>query len=154
MKRKHLFATVLATLGMIGLLQAQATAEIDPERWGFSPTSVFYDPAPEVFSFSSVAPGEAGVLRRGFEGAPPQIPHRIDHLLPITLKDNMCMDCHDRPERIGQAPSKGTPTPMSRSHYVEQGGKLSFHFRRHTCVDCHVPQAAVEMPVANVFGKQ
>jgi nitrate reductase cytochrome c-type subunit len=36
---------------------------------------------------------------------------------------------------------------------VEQDGKLSFHFRRYTCVDCHVPQANVDVLVDNVFSR-
>lgn len=154
MKRKILVATVVAALGTVGLLHAQGTMEIDPDRWGLSRTSVFDDPAPDAFSFSTAPPGATGVLRRGFEGAPPQIPHNIDFFLPITLDKNRCRDCHDKPDMIGK-PMRGVMSPpMSRSHYVEQDGKLSFHFRRYTCVDCHVPQANVPVPVANVFTRQ
>lgn len=154
MKRNFLVVTVLAALASGGLLHAQATMEIDPDRWGLSPTSVFDNPAPDAFSFSSAPPGATGVLRRGFEGAPPQIPHLINLFMPITLEKNRCRDCHDKPDMIDKAVRGVMAPPMSRSHYVEQDGKLNFHFRRYTCVDCHVPQANVALPVANVFSRE
>lgn len=151
MKHKRLIATVLAALGAVGLLHAQATQEIDPDQWGLSRTSVFDAPAPASFVYSSAPPGATGVLQRGFEGAPPQIPHNIEYFLPITLEKNRCRDCHDRPDLIGQRARGTIAPPMSKSHYVEQDGKLQFFFRRYTCVDCHVPQADVAPPVANLF---
>ncbi len=151
MRRTTTLAAVLLALGAVGLLHAQAAKEIDPDRWGLSPTSVFEDPAPPAFTYPPNPPGATGRLQRGFEGAPPQVPHRVDLFLPVTLERNQCRACHDQPAMIGKEVQGSMPPPMSRSHYVEQDGKLSFNFRRHTCVDCHVPQADVPPPVANVF---
>jgi polyferredoxin len=68
------FGIAIASLFGLGATHAGDQA-IDPDRMGLSPVSVFEIPAPDVFGFPDVAPGEAGTLPRGLPGAPPQIPH-------------------------------------------------------------------------------
>lgn len=150
MKKRFIItaATVLG-LGAMGALHA-ALDGLDMYDLGLSRTSVFDIPAPETFQFPQNDPGRIGVLPRGYEGAPPQIPHRVDTFLPVTLKQNMCMNCHNQPSLIGQK-RPGMPTPMSASHYIDEGGKLVMNNRRYTCVDCHVPQADVAPLVGSTF---
>jgi len=98
------------------------------------------------------APGSAEPLPRAFENAPPQIPHSIDGLVPITLSNNACLSCHV-PE---VAPSVGA-TPLPPTHLQmdlfseSEGKKVPVDPSRYNCTQCHVPQADVQPPVANEF---
>ncbi|RMD68784.1 MAG: hypothetical protein D6819_08530, partial [Gammaproteobacteria bacterium] len=88
-------------------------------------------------------------LPRAYPGAPPQIPHAIANLLPVTAKRNACLSCHQVKQKI-----PGGPTPIPQSHYVAWGkGKPGKHIggRYFNCVMCHVPQANAKPLVQNVF---
>jgi cytochrome c-type protein NapB len=134
-----------------GVLNAEGVM-LDDDKMGLSKTSVFDDPAPATFEYPGTAPAKAEALPRAYDGAPPQVPHRIDKYLPITAEDNQCLDCHDEPARIGKPAVKGKPTPMPVSHYVKaDDGSLKRSGARHACVQCHVPQAGVGELVGNSF---
>ncbi len=103
-------------------------------------------------SENAPAPGAAERLPRAYENAPPQIPHSIDGLVPITLSNNACLSCHV-PE---VAPSVGA-TPLPPTHLQmdlfseSEGKKVPVDPSRYNCTQCHVPQAGVNPPVANEF---
>jgi cytochrome c-type protein NapB len=132
-----------------GAVQA-APMLLPDDAIGLSKTSVFDDPAPPEFAYPSTDPKQSGVLSRYWEDAPPQIPHRLDKYLPVTLKLNKCLDCHDDPDEIGKK-VKGKPTPMSETHYAKKGGDLVVENKRYVCNLCHVPQAEVGTLVDNTF---
>ena len=54
--------------------------------------------------------GESAKLLRDFPDAPPQIPHTVEDMYPITLDENECLDCHDPENAIGK---KDVPLPES-----------------------------------------
>jgi cytochrome c-type protein NapB len=104
--------------------------------------------------YSEADPGDAGRLDRAFEGAPPQILHSVDGMLPITLGSNDCLDCHHPesaaseedaplPESHFQTPvmAKGQPgEPMAwRVQGYKKGDDVAG--ARFNCVMCHTPQA-------------
>jgi hypothetical protein len=103
-----------------GGLQADPVALMD-DAIGLSKTSVFDDPAPPEFAYSTLDPKKSGVLPRFWDEAPPQIPHRLDKFLPVNAKTNKCLECHDDPDKIGKK-VKGKPTPMPETHYVNLVG--------------------------------
>lgn len=137
------------SLVAFGSLHANPLAIVD-DTLGLSPVSVFSTPTPDAFEYRPMDPKESGVLPRYWEDAPPQVPHRIDKFVPINARLNKCMDCHDEPGKIGQK-TKGKPTPMSRTHYVEEGKDLTMSNKRYFCMSCHVPQAEVKTLVGNTF---
>lgn len=98
------------------------------------------------------APGSAERLPRAYENAPPQIPHSIEGLVPITLGNNACLSCH----LPGVAENVGA-TPMSPTHIQmdlftkSEGKKVPVDPARYNCTQCHVPQADVQPPVTNEF---
>ena len=101
---------------------------------------------------SAPAPGQAERLPRAYENAPPQIPHSVEGLLPITLDNNACFSCHDPnvAESVGATPLPPTHIKMDLFSKSE-GKKIPVDPARYYCTQCHVPQADVEPPVANEF---
>ena len=125
-------------------------------EFGLSKTSVFDIPDPQTVSFSDQFPGTSTVLPRAYYNAPPQIPHNIDSFKPITASNNSCMGCHNNPAMRGKEITKGMPTPMPESHYVDLRHKPDavreqIVEARYVCTQCHVPQANVEVLVENTF---
>lgn len=145
---KFKIALIAAAAFMSGWLHADGLSD---ESLGLSKTSVFDDPVPAEFAYSSVDPKQSGVLPRFWEDAPPNIPHRIDKYTPVSAKLNKCVDCHDDPDEIGRK-RKGKPTAMPESHYLKnKDDELVMSGRRHFCTLCHVPQAGVETLVGNTW---
>ena len=105
----------------------------------------FTPPSP----FDAADPGEAKLLARSFENAPPLIPHNTDDLLPITFADNSCLDCH-LPENAEDADA--TPTPASHLYDIRRDTQLTdLNPANFNCTQCHSDQANVEELVANTF---
>lgn len=124
--------------------------------FGLSKTSVFETPDPQPVSYSDKFPGTSTVLPRAYLNAPPQIPHNIDSFKPITASNNACMGCHNNPSMRGKEITKGMPTPMPESHYVDLRHKPDavrdqIVEARYVCTQCHVPQANVDTLVENTF---
>ncbi len=121
------------------------------------------------------APGAAKRFARSYVNAPPLIPHSVDGLLPITVKNNACLGCHmpDVAKGVGA-------TPIPESHFtdfrpstkvvngkiVKDGKAVSnatdikiakfkklkkLNPARFNCSQCHVPQANVKPLVGNTF---
>lgn len=122
---------------------------VDEQQLGLSKTSVYDAPVPATFSYPAVEPDEAERLPRAFLGAPPQVPHEVETLPPITAEKNECLDCHNKPHLIGKG-KKGI-SPMPESHYVKVEGRPRPWGARYVCNQCHVPQAEVKPLVRNTF---
>ena len=142
---------------LIALISACAIVGggVEDSTIGLSKTSVFNTPDPEVFVYDETKARYSKAMARAFPGAPPQVPHEMESMLPITLDDNQCLECHDRPEDIGTAEVKGGQ-PMDKKHYSqvgEAGNYEGWHLSglRYNCNQCHVPQAGVAPLVDNSF---
>ncbi len=128
---------------------------------------------PPKVEYSKAAPGTAKRFERSYENAPPLIPHSVDGLLPITIKNNACLGCH----MPSVAKSMGA-TPMPPTHFKDfffdtkkklikqklyedvvaykarltlMAKKEDIAPQRYNCVQCHVPQANAKPLVANTF---
>ena len=85
--------------------------------------------------------------RRNYDKQPPVVPHRVDGY-QIDKNFNKCLDCHARPKtEFSQA------VPVSESHHVDRRGTIlpQVSTRRYFCMQCHVAQEAVQLPVGNTF---
>jgi cytochrome c-type protein NapB len=98
--------------------------------------------------------GESLLLNRSFPDAPPQISHTVVDMLPITLDDNECIECHHPDNVAGKEDA-----PLPKSHFsravMGAGGKgdsmvwvvKSYEDakdvvgNRYNCNMCHTPQA-------------
>ena len=144
-----LAASVIAILGACAI----AGGSVSDADIGLSKTSVFNTPDPEVFAYDETRARYSKSMERAFPGAPPQVPHEMLSMLPITLDDNQCLECHDRPEEIGGEKGRGG-SPMDKMHYSKFGAKGSedgwlLSGMRYNCNQCHVPQATDVAPLVD-----
>jgi cytochrome c-type protein NapB len=102
----------------------------------------------------SALSGQEVAKYSAFPGAPPQIPHAVEDMYPITLDDNECLECH-HPENAVE----GDDIPLPESHFdrpVMAKGKTDEAMAwvvkgyekakdlpgtRYGCNICHTPQA-------------
>ena len=107
--------------------------------------------------------GESTKIARDFPDAPPQIPHAVEDMYPITLAGNECLECH-LPEN-----ATGGDVPLPESHFkAPVMGKGAVHepmvwvvkdYRqiqdvagaRYGCNMCHTPQATNVSTPKNSF---
>ena len=98
--------------------------------------------------------GESKLIERAFPDAPPQIPHTLVDMLPITANDNECVECH-HPDNVGSE----ADLPLPKSHFsravMGSGGKGDSQVwvvkgyedvkevvgGRYNCTICHTPLA-------------
>jgi len=97
-------------------------------------------------------PGHVKLYKKSYVTAPPMIPHKVDHMLPITIHNNECLQCH-MPQH---AKRLGIPNiPADHFHDNFKGG--THHYRisgsRFNCTQCHAPQAKVSLAVQNHFNE-
>jgi hypothetical protein len=93
---------------------------LEDSQVGLRKTSVFDVVTPRPFGFDS--PGAALTIPPlPGSGMPPMISHTVDEYLPLTAKANECLDCHDKPDRIGKPVASGKARPRPANHYVSRG---------------------------------
>ncbi len=150
--------SVLSVAALVGAVLTQPVfavqdQSIPEDSLGLSKTSVFDTPDPAVFEYSQIDAGSVGKRsERSYLTAPPMIPHSIKDMVPIHVDSNLCKDCHVVPEMIGQKLTKGMPVPAPASHYVDvKKGEL--YMGRWNCIQCHAPQAKVDVLVKSTFKK-
>ncbi|NPA32933.1 MAG: nitrate reductase cytochrome c-type subunit; periplasmic nitrate reductase electron transfer subunit [Aquificae bacterium] len=153
MRLKSLF---LVFFGSSALLSCIAAKElIAPEEMGIRRAPLEEEILnPPKFEYSKTPPGQSKRFKRAYENAPPQIPHSIEGMFPITLKNNPCLGCHmpDVAKQVGA-------TPIPPSHFIDfyhlpkgQAPKLTdIDKARWNCLLCHRPQANVQPVVKNLF---
>lgn len=146
--------TSLVLLAAGGPAVAAGNSGIDELNMGLSKTSVFETPTPEPFVYPKTKAGRSEALPRAYPGIPPQIPHKVDSYLPITIDNNQCLECHDKPNLIGKKDTR--KSPMSRDHYVDLRGSSDemqgeVVGARFNCTQCHVPQSGAPALVGNTF---
>ncbi|MEA2091012.1 MAG: nitrate reductase cytochrome c-type subunit [Campylobacterota bacterium] len=89
---------------------------ISEESLGLRKTNLYAEAAEtegDATRYSTAAAGTSKTIKRAFQDAPPMIPHDVEGMLPITIKDNQCTGCH-MPE---VAPSVGA-TAIPSSHFT------------------------------------
>lgn len=130
---------------------AAPTAPVPDTSLGLAKGSVFDVPAPPAVKDNDSAPGERPVLPRPYVIAPPRIPHLVADLLPITPKQNACIDCHAVKEK-----KPGEATPIPASHYTDYRnapGRVGAQVvgARYVCVSCHAAATDAQALVENRF---
>jgi cytochrome c-type protein NapB len=104
--------------------------------------------------YPDVEAGESKLLERDFPDAPPQIPHTVEDMYPITMGDNECLNCHHPENAVSKEDA-----PLPESHFeraVMARGKKDEPMvwvvknyetakdvvgNRYNCSMCHTPQA-------------
>jgi len=104
--------------------------------------------------YPEVDAGDSKLIPRDFPHAPPQIPHTVEDMLPITNGDNECLECH-HPENAVE----GSDIPAPDTHFLAavmgKGGPKDAMVwivkdykktkdlagTRYNCSMCHTPQA-------------
>ena len=156
---------IVATLSLAALLAggcagprpAPVAAPPDPPApiadasLGLAPGSVFDVLSPPVVKRNESAPGELPPPARPYATAPPRIPHGADDFLPITPKQNACLDCHGVKDK-----KAGEPTPIPASHYTDYRNApdrvdTRVVGARYVCVSCHVATTDAPNLVENRF---
>ena len=147
--------TLLLTCALLTLALNAVAADkgLTEDQMGLSRTSVDVDPDPTAFEYRQADPYSGGVLPRAYSGAPPQVPHSLDGLVPITRDSNTCLSCHQLPDQVGKKKVKGQPTALPTSHYTNVKNNALF-MGRYNCIQCHTPQANVNSLVGNTFNRK
>ena len=134
-----------------GVVFPAPSGPIADTELGLSKGSVFDVPAPPAVKTNESNPGEAPLLPRPYVIAPPRVPHGVADFLPITQKQNACLDCHAVKEK-----KQGDPTPIPPSHYTDYrnapdrvGGQVAG--ARYVCVSCHAAKTDAPDLVGNRF---
>ncbi|MBW1883320.1 MAG: nitrate reductase cytochrome c-type subunit [Deltaproteobacteria bacterium] len=105
--------------------------------------------------YPNTVAGESEKLLRDFPDAPPQIPHTVEGMYPITVDDNECLECH-HPDNI--VSKKDLPVPDSHFRAAvmgkgDPGDPMVWVVKdykkiddlvgaRYVCSMCHTPQAS------------
>lgn len=144
MKRPALLAAVVLTA-----LAGCAAVALDDSQVSLRKASVFDVVKPTPFGFDNEkATGVIAPLPGS--GMPSMITHSVEEYLPLTVKNNECLECHDKPRNIGKPVAAGKPRPAPANHYVVgAGGTQVLAGRQFNCVFCHAPQAEVQPLVRN-----
>jgi cytochrome c-type protein NapB len=152
-----LIAGIVLLLGACAQVeQGEAARGVADAALGLSKTSVYDTPDPIVAPGTAKDPGENETVGGYFEGAPPVVPHLTGEFLPIMAAENMCLDCHDIPDQIGQPRETGDPTPAPETHYTDlrrSPGEVGSQIigARYVCSQCHVPQADARLLVESTY---
>ena len=97
-------------------------------------------------------PGQVKLYKKSYYTAPPMIPHKIDHMVPIKVGENECLMCH----MPLHAKKLGIPQ-MPKDHFVDNFDKNQKNPQvagsRYFCTTCHAPQANVKPAVQNHFNR-
>jgi cytochrome c-type protein NapB len=134
-----------------------APAAVSDAEIGLEKSSVFADPDPIVAAAAGEQPGANEPSGGYFSGSPPVIPHTVDGMLPITAANNLCLTCHDAPDRIGAEKGAGVATAIPASHYTDMRrdpGTVTTKLvgARYTCTLCHSQQTDAAPLVRNTYG--
>jgi cytochrome c-type protein NapB len=108
----------------------------------------------ELAMYPESEPGESSRFERAFADAPPQIPHTVEDMYPITAEDNECLECHHPENAIEKE-----DIPVSESHFQRAvmakgppGQPMAWVVQRYekagdvvgsryNCSVCHAPQS-------------
>jgi len=179
---------VAATLLFVGCNESATPATNDgvgktvtEESLGLRKTDL-YSETTETFGdkarYNTAAAGTSKKIKRAFQDAPPMVPHDVEGMLPITIKDNQCIACHDP---MVAADMGATPYPSSHmtnfraATAIASDGRISKNGvatdntsadglknvsikkqstlvgARFNCSQCHAPQSGDALLVENNF---
>lgn len=143
MKQRAFLAALL-----LGTLAGCGSMALNDSEVGLRKTSVFEVVTPRPFGFDGAGAGKTIAPLPG-SGMPPMIGHTVEEYLPLTARKNECLDCHDKPDRIGKPVASGKARPAPTNHYVNRSGALALAGAQYNCMACHAPQADAQPLVRN-----
>lgn len=152
MKIKILFISTLLTA--VGVAGCTTTSSVDETDVGIGMDGVFSDPSPSTFDYPTEEAGKSDRIEKSYYTAPPLVPHTVAEYLPITMEDNECLECHDKPKIQGRDYVKGEKLAMPASHYGGFGGtgdEDEVSGAVYTCTLCHAPASNAQPLVENTF---
>jgi len=168
--------SVAATVAMLVLSGCGGASKVSDTQLSYRNSDLSTNPGTPKVEYLKNAPGSGVKLKRGFEGAPPMIPHDTDGMLPIKKGNNACLGCH-----LPAAAKAVKATPVPPSHFTDfrpttklsssgkivkdgqevdnTSDKLVAKFKklnhlyqgRFNCTQCHAPQIKGEPLVKNNF---
>ncbi len=128
------------TVLLLAILLFAATGAAAGKVESLRKASPMADEQPEQAAvFQGVEPGSNPLMPRGFEGAPPQVPHDNTGLV-ITPEWNDCLVCHDPANQVEN-------TPFTPATHIEEGQVSK---ARYVCNLCHVQQTNAKPLVKNM----
>jgi cytochrome c-type protein NapB len=120
----------------------------------------------DLAAYRETDAGESKKFDRSFPDAPPQIPHTVEDMLPITMRENECLECHAPENAIEKEDiplpkthfkhpqmakgKKGDPMVWVVKSYEEKKEMVG---SRYNCTMCHTPQAENARTLPNSFQK-
>ena len=90
---------------------------VSEESLGLRKTNLYVEEAEtagDMTKYGSESAGSSKTIARAFQDAPPMIPHNVEGMLPITIKNNACTGCH----APAVAPSMGAKA-YPKSHMTD-----------------------------------
>ena len=154
---------------------------ISEESLGLRKTNLYVEASETVGDeahYRTNVAGSGKMINRAFQDAPPMVPHDVEGMLPITIKDNQCIACHapavakdmgatpypishmtdfrpataiaadGRISKSGKAVSN-TSSDSLKNVAIKSLGRLSG--ARFNCSQCHAPQSDMAPLVKNSF---
>ena len=153
---------------------------VSEESLGLRKTDLYSEKAEtegDATKYSTSYAGSGHKIARAFQDAPPMIPHDVDGMLPITIKDNQCTSCH-MPEVAADMAATPIPvshftnfravTKMTQNGVMTKNGKIlenttsasmsdisikstgdKLSGARFNCTQCHAPQSDSPAPKNN-----
>jgi len=88
---------------------------VSEESLGLRKTDLYSEEAEtegDATKYGTDFTGSGHKIARAFQDAPPMIPHDVNGMLPITIKDNQCTSCH-MPKEAQEQGMGATPIPVS-----------------------------------------
>lgn len=145
---KKLFVIVLLSVAswLMPLLVSQADNALNASAPnGLRPGGTLADEAQAPTIPATVTPIKKPM--RNYPDQPPTIPHSVERY-QLTKNFNQCLTCHSR----ARSPDTGAPM-VSITHYLDRDHQVlaAVSPRRYFCLQCHVPQHAVEQATGNNF---
>jgi len=178
MKKISTITMSLVALGLFAAGCAVSNSSVSDESLSLRKTYVQHENTIKLqkVEYSKAAPGEAKVIDRSFDNAPPMIPHSVDGLVPVTMNNNSCLGCH-MPEVAKSVNATAIPishfTNFRPTEIVAHNGKVvkvgkiatkiqgntvyatpthgKLYAGRYNCTQCHVVQSNAKLLVKNTF---
>jgi len=110
------------------------------------------DKAPDAKTYAERLPDSdlSVLIPRTFVGQPPLVPHTTAKYEPITIEENICLECHINDEFKERKMPK-----IGKSHFSatvkDKKGQPAVSMARFQCNSCHVPQVDAQPLVENTF---
>ncbi len=147
----------------------KVTPSISEESLGLRKTDLYSERSEtegDATHYGKSVAGSGHKIARAFQDAPPMVPHDVEGMLPITIKDNQCIACHDpmvaesmgataypsshmtnfRPQSVATSGANTSSANLSNIS-IKQESKLVG--ARFNCSQCHAPQADAPAPANN-----